>query len=66
MRNGCVYSAHRQPSSKRRGGKGAIIRQPEPSARPCNCDHPCIYGKGSDFCWPCMKEMMEGMHSGKK
>ena len=25
---------------------------------PCNCKHPCPYGNGRSYCWPCYKNIM--------
>lgn len=65
MRDRCVYPAHRQPSGRHRGGKGSAIKQaPVPS--PCNCNTPCCYGRGTSFCWPCMKKLMEEHRTNQK
>lgn len=32
---------------------------------PCNCSHPCPYGKGRNFCFPCYRKLMEAHRANK-
>ncbi|SEA20012.1 hypothetical protein SAMN02745687_02120 [Lachnospiraceae bacterium NK3A20] len=46
------------------GRSDGIDRIP-PGARatiptPKNCPHPCCYGKGKSYCFPCMKKLIYG------
>ncbi len=29
----------------------------EPS--PLNCNHPCCYGRRRNYCWPCLKKLID-------
>jgi|GEM_PF-4527941 len=50
-----------------RGGRSTIPKggADAPSPTPCNCKHPCCYGRGTSFCWPCMKDIMEEFNNKK-
>ena len=44
------------------GGKqfeGNMTPIPVGNLKPHNCKHPCPYGKGTTFCFPCMAKIME-------
>ena len=58
MRSGAVYQIHRQPSGTKKGAKGPVLGT-ESVPKPQNCEHPCCYGKGRSFCWPCMQKLLK-------
>ena len=58
MRTGAVYHIHRQPSGTRKGTKGSVLGR-ESITKPQNCEHPCCYGQGRPFCWPCMQNLLK-------
>jgi|GEM_PF-1625122 len=37
-----------------------------PVAYPVNCSHPCCYGHGHPFCFPCMKKILEEHRKNRK
>ncbi len=32
---------------------------------PCNCSHPCTYGRGKSFCFPCYQSLLNGLRESK-
>lgn len=32
---------------------------PFPLPAPKNCSKPCPYGRGREYCWPCMAKLMQ-------
>lgn len=32
---------------------------------PLNCKHPCPYGHGYTFCWPCKKDIIDDLRKKK-
>lgn len=32
---------------------------------PCNCSHPCAYGRGKSFCFPCYQILLSGLRGSK-
>lgn len=64
-RSGSIIVVHQVPAGTKRGGHAPFMRDGSiPS--PCNCKAPCCYGRGRNFCWPCMKNIIAEHNANRK
>lgn len=63
MRNRSILLIHQVSSGTKRGGHSPYMREGS-APSPCNCKTPCCYGKGRNFCWPCIKKMINAHNTG--
>lgn len=47
--------------NRRKNMESIPVIGPEQVPSPVNCKHPCPYGKGRAFCFPCMERLVATM-----